>query len=312
MKTRMKTRILLLILALVTLHLFIGCKESVSSSSSLFSPSLVLYPDSTVQISISQLPYRYSWVVTKDNDIADTLWNEVWNDTQKCQYELPYHISVLDSQRNIVFEENLSPDIIDETFPGLIIPTKNSRCIIGTKQVIKWNPISFPSESISISATVKHEFCDNIFSKTFVNKGCALFFLGRDDCLYGLDGFSKNISFHISPKDHPSPEAYTYSSDKLPLSLPNYTSIIIYPSINDTVSRGMKCTVQWDFNEIEGDSLYFSLRDKNHNRIISPYKIPNQGFYEWTVPNIGGEYYNIELYPNSGIILIGHPFFVIL
>lgn len=306
----MNRNILKLVLA-STVVLLSSCSEDINDKTDELRTSAIFNSDSTVQIKVERTPFRYSCEISRNEQILDTLWGEAFNDETKLNSNDEYTVRYMDEDQNVISESQIVA-VQDEQSVGLLFPTKNITCILGTEQLIRWNPESFPSDSVVIKSQYTYTGLGTNTEEIIVaNSGSAKVLVERNGFFYETALYGKRtIAFSVKPAHHPSPESYEYSSENLQVVFPDYTYVISYPSLNDTISKGRKTTVSWYNNALPGETVLFALRNGDGDIVMKPYEIPNSGTYEWVVPNIENEYFCVELLTIDNRIHTGHPFYV--
>lgn len=283
----------------------------------------VLNPDSSVQIYLPQLPFMFSWEVEKNGVVMDTLWNQLWLDTSSNTENSSYDITLKNSDGEPIAEKTFTPKKnSDVSEIGLIYPHNKTKLVIGSDQMIFWNPESFPSDSVSVeikyveklkegnggSTTKTTLYCPNTGDAKTVLK--ARYF----DYAYKPEESNLFVTFKLSPVGIFNSGVYTYESGLLDLMLPNYSSKVTFPSVKDTVNVGKTSYLTWDKTLCHASNISFSLRDENALPVYSFGEINNNGEYVWTVPNIEEGYYHIKLdYRDKNESLrtmIGFPFYI--
>lgn len=300
-----------------------GGQENGDQNGAEITSEAVLNIDSTVQIYVENLPFRYFWTVSNYGVLVDTLWNKVWLDTMKSIGNSNYKVAVFNEKGEMVQEKSMTLQIApDVPEIGLLYPNSSTKIVFGSDQKIVWDTRSFSTDQIQIRLkyTERYGGGSTDWSTTFLveNSGSCNLPITSDyfehSNYYDFEKWLYRVKFYLFPKGEKIDGGKTYSTEQLTIYSPDYSKFLESPLYRDTcyVYSGVK--LKWDKEFFNTDNIVFSLRDKNLAMNIDSVITNNSGEEFWIVPDVDEGYYHLKCdyvdEENNGKTVISYPFYI--
>jgi hypothetical protein len=277
------------------------------------SAEAIINPDSTVQISVFNFPDLSSWRIYRQNGTQKQLlavrWNSVYCDTSK-PFFLPmeYSIEVIDKNKNLIKSLSVSAIRCDsEKTVGLILPNKCTKWVEGEPHHIRWNPQSFPGDSIQIMVNT---YQGDIGVQSLINtENNGQFTWESRNEFVPFGNYTVPFSAHLTLSSQQN-SGYYYEI-YIQIFKASSTDSIGLPKLLDTVQIGTVSPLAWNPN-IFKDPIWISLFDsqKSFSMIINS-NCANNGENTWIVPNVTPGIYYLGFYSDSPLFFIYSMPFII-